>query len=64
MILRTIQCVSCNKQDTEKTPNSGWHGWGHIAGVTLNGHETPTFCPDCLTKIMGFVDDFCKQRQQ
>lgn len=58
MLLRTIVCdiPGCYNQSTERGPNDGFPGWGHIGGVELNGVETPNVCPACLAQLMEFVD--------
>lgn len=55
-IKRTIVCAVCGREEEAATPTSGWKGWGHLAGITLNGEENPTLCPEHLAKTADFVD--------
>jgi rubrerythrin len=55
-IERKIICDVCHAELVEGTHQSGFPGWGHVAGVALNGVENPTLCPVCLSKVMDFVD--------
>lgn len=56
MIKRTIQCDVCGKQEEEQTQETGWRGWGAIHGVIFNDAPNPVLCPECLGKVMGFID--------
>lgn len=53
---RTVTCSICSKEHTEKSMGEGFHGWGAIAGVELNGQENPALCPEHLKTVMDFVD--------
>lgn len=55
-ILRNIECDVCHATQQEQEANAGWPGWGAVQGVQLNGIPNPSLCPDCLTKVMVFID--------
>ena len=56
-ILRTIKCDVCGKEQTEKTPNQGWSGWGALQGVKMDEIDNPNLCPEDLAKIADFIDE-------
>lgn len=62
MILRTIKCAICGKEQTEQSPNEGWIGWSGMLGIALDGDEQPQFCPHDTAKIADFVD-YLKQQE-
>lgn len=59
-IYRTIECAVCGARKTESSPNEGWHGWGHVAGIVLDGAENPTICPKHLAAVANFIDTMKK----
>ncbi len=52
MILQTIKCnvKDCLHTLTEKKPNTGFPGWGHIGGLKNDetGEDWAHLCPDHL----------------
>lgn len=56
MIVRTIQCGVCGKEEREKVENGGWTGWGQLGGIKLNGGDNPHLCQEHLTAVANFVD--------
>lgn len=56
MISRTITCAACGQREEEKAENAGWQGWGGIHGVVLNGCANPHLCPECMARVMEFID--------
>jgi hypothetical protein len=55
-ITRTIQCDCCGAAQTEAPPDAGWPGWGAVHGVVWDGSANPSLCPECLGKVMAFMD--------
>jgi len=55
-IKRTIECDVCGAIAEEAAPNAGWHGWGALHGITLDGTDNPVLCPPCLGKVATFID--------
>lgn len=53
---RTISCDICAATAVEPEINAGWQGWGHIAGIALDGVSNPTLCPNCLARVAEFLD--------
>ena len=60
MIIRSIKCDSCGLIRQESGQGGGFSGWGQINGVALNGIDNPEFCPECLGRIMEYIDGMTK----
>lgn len=56
MILRTVQCCVCGRQQTESQPNEGWLGWSGVIGVAIDGDENPHLCPEHTAMVAGYID--------
>ena len=55
-ITRTIGCDVCGATAAEAQPNAGWPGWGHVAGIALDGVPNPNLCPECLAQVAHYID--------
>lgn len=55
-ILKTIVCDICKEVMVEPTPDAGWEGWGQLSGISLNGIDNPSLCPNHLAQVADFVD--------
>lgn len=55
-ILRTIVCDCCGSRATEGEENQGWHRWGALHGIGLDGVANPTLCRECLTAVATFTN--------
>lgn len=55
MILRTVKCCICGKEQTEFQPNEGWIGWSGIGGIAIDGDENPHLCPVHTAMVGDFL---------
>ncbi len=60
MIKRTIVCgvKDCSNTHEEAGFNIGFPDWGGLSGVKdlTTGEEGMHICPECLTKILMFIN--------
>lgn len=58
MILRTIQCSLCDVNETEKTQDAGWPGWGVVSGLRNpeTGETEAHLCPQHMEKLKDFLN--------
>lgn len=56
--LRLINCEfpGCAETLLEAQEGAGWPGWGHIAGLAVNGAERDLhLCPLHLERVTAFI---------
>ena len=56
MIIRTIKCAVCGKEEREQKGQNGFPNWGSLNGIALDGEPNPTLCPEHLSMTAQFVD--------
>ena len=59
---RTIKCIKCGKQETERVFGSGFPGWIRICELTYLDETTgkeynPEICPDCKILVMNLLEN-------
>lgn len=54
---QTISCdiPGCNESGVD-TDGQGFHGWGALHGISLNGTPNPCLCPLHLAAVAEFID--------
>ena len=55
-IKQIIKCSVCSKEEIEKETGEGFTGWGALQGISLNGEDNPTLCPDHLGLMADQLD--------
>ena len=55
-IIRTIQCAVCKTSEVEKKHGDGFHGWGSLEGIELDGEANPTLCQRHLAHVADYLD--------
>lgn len=56
MMIRTLVCGVCGKQEVEPSPGAGHAGWGQLSGIVLDGDENPYLCPEHLAELASAID--------
>ena len=58
MIEKTVHCEKCKKTLTVIGDNTGYPGWGHIAGLYNpdTGEEMAHVCPECKEMLRQWLN--------
>jgi ribosomal protein L37AE/L43A len=59
---RTIRCMKCGREETEKIFGSGFPGWLQLCELTYideltKKEKSPEVCPQCKMLLINFLEN-------